>query len=224
MELGSTLGRHPIDQAALAAERLRKQPGWESRADLMLGTIRVAVRDVPGAAESFRRALGLDPKEIDNTRDPAQLRKQIARTFLRVGQPAEARTPLQSILAQKEDPEAAWLLSRTYLQEGDKARAQAAMVRAGSFRADNPLEEEPSPYVGESRCKKCRCGDLPGLAGQPAYSRTSTHLRGSASSRRCPARIGRFPIPPTPRSLTRSRKSKARSGRRLAPATPSSVH
>jgi tetratricopeptide (TPR) repeat protein len=168
--------RHPIDQAALAAERLREQPGWESRGEMMLGTIRVALRDVPGAAESFRRALGLDPKAIDNTRDPAQLRKQIARTFLRVGRPAEARTPLQSILAQKEDPEAAWLLSRAYLQEGDKARAQAAMVRAGSYRADNPLEEEPSPYVGEARCQKCHAAIF---RDSLASRHTQTYYRGA---------------------------------------------
>ncbi len=170
------LGRHPIDQAARAAERLRQQPGWESRGDMTLGTIRVTLNDVPGAAESFRRALGLDPKEIDNSRDPTQLRKLIARTFLRAGQPAEARTPLQSILAQRADPEAAWLLGRAYLQEGDKARAQAAMARAGSYRRDNPLEEEPSPYVGEARCQECH----PAIFRDSLASRhTQTYYRGA---------------------------------------------
>jgi predicted CXXCH cytochrome family protein len=149
------LERHPIDQAALAAERLRQNPGWASRGDLMLGSICLALHDVPGAADSFRRVLRRDPKEIDNTREPIPLRKSIARTFLRVGRPAEAREALQSIPAHQVDAEASWLLSRAYLQEGDKARAQEAMARAGSYRRDNPLEEEPSPYVGEGRCQSC---------------------------------------------------------------------
>ena len=170
------LGRHPIDQAARAAERLRLQPGWESRGDMTLGTIRVTLNDLPGAVESFRRALGLDPREIDNSSDPTQLRKLIARTFLRAGQPAEARTPLQAILAQRADREAAWLLSRAYLQEGDKARAESAMASAGSYRRDNPLEEEPSPYVGEARCQKCH----PTIFRDSLASRhTQTYYRGA---------------------------------------------
>ena len=58
---------HPLDQAVRAAERLRQQPGWESRGDMTLGTIRVALNDVPGAADSFRRVLDRDPKEIDKS-------------------------------------------------------------------------------------------------------------------------------------------------------------
>ena len=170
------LRRHPIDQAVRAAERLRQQPGWESRGDLLLGSIRFASNDVPGAADAFHRLLSLDRKEIDNSPDPTQVRKLIARTFLRAGRPAEARTPLQSILAQRADPEAAWLLSRSYLQEGDRARAQAAMARAGSYRSDNPLEEEPSPYVGEAGCKECH----PAIFRESLASRhTQTYYRGA---------------------------------------------
>ena len=170
------LGRHPIDQAILAAERLRRQPGWASRADMMLGTIRASINDLPGAAESFRRAMGLDPAEIDKSRDPSQFRKQIARAFLRAGRPVEARSPLQSILDRRADPEAAWLLSRAYLQEGDKARARAEMARAGSYRSENPLEEEPGPYVGEARCQPCH----PAIFRDSLASRhTQTYYRGA---------------------------------------------
>ena len=35
---------------------------------MMLGTIRVELNNVPGAAESFRRALELDPAEVDKSR------------------------------------------------------------------------------------------------------------------------------------------------------------
>ena len=45
-----------------AAERATGLGGTQA---MMLGTIRVELNNVPGAAESFRRALELDPAEID---------------------------------------------------------------------------------------------------------------------------------------------------------------
>ncbi|MFI5457801.1 MAG: tetratricopeptide repeat protein, partial [Isosphaerales bacterium] len=143
------------EEAARVAERLSRQPGWEAPGSLMLGGIRVALNDVSGAALSFRRALDLDPAEVDRSHEPTQLRKLIARTFLRVGRSTDARAPLQSILARGPDPEAAWLLSRADIQQGDMVRAQASLAQAGSYRADHPLEAEPGPYVGEARCEKC---------------------------------------------------------------------
>ena len=93
-----------------------------------------------------------------------------------MGQPSLARTPLQSIQVQRTDPEAAWLLSRAYLQEADENRAQSAMTRAGSYRGDNPLEEEPSPYVGEARCQACH----PAIFRDSLASRhTQTFYRGA---------------------------------------------
>ncbi|HZW29391.1 MAG TPA: tetratricopeptide repeat protein [Isosphaeraceae bacterium] len=143
------------EEAGRVAQRLSRLPGWEARGSMMLGTTRAALNDVAGAAESFRRALSLDPREIDRSAEPVPLGRLIARTFLRMASPLEARARLQAILAQGPDPEAAWLLSRAYLQEGDKARAQQAMDQAGSYRAENPLEPEPAPYVGETRCQAC---------------------------------------------------------------------
>ena len=67
------------------------------------------------------------------------------------------------------DPEASWLLSRAYLQKRDKSQAQAALAQAGSYRADNPLEAEPSPYVGEARLREVPPGHLSGFARQPAH-------------------------------------------------------
>ena len=143
------------EEAAGVAERLSRLPGWEAQGSMMLGTTRAALNDVAGAAESFRRALSVDAQEIDRSAEPIPLRKLIARTFLRAASPAEAQAPLQAILAQGPDPEAAWLLSRAFLQEGDTARARQAMAQAGSYRAENPLEPEPAPYVGEARCQAC---------------------------------------------------------------------
>jgi hypothetical protein len=82
---------------------------------------------------------------------------------------------LQSIPDHRTDPEASWLLSRAYLQEGDKDQAQAAMARSGSYRRDSPLEEEPSPYVGEARCRQCH----PTIFQDSLASRhTQTYYRG----------------------------------------------
>jgi hypothetical protein len=79
----------------------------------------------------------------------------IARTFLRMGRSDDARALLLEILDRTSDPEAAWLLSRAHLQQGEKALAVEALRKAGDYRARNPLEAEPAPYVGESSCEKC---------------------------------------------------------------------
>ena len=125
--------------------------------------------------ESFRVARWVsEPKAIDNSNDPNQLRKQIARTFLRVGQPAEA---FASAVAgsrswpQKGGSEAAWLL-RPRLPPGGRhgscsggdgsRRVVPALTTPGgrshSVRGRGPLQE-----MSLRR-------DLPGTsAGQPAY-------------------------------------------------------
>src|SRR5262245_1022749 len=55
------------EEAIPVTELLSRQPGWEARGSMMLGTIRATLNNVPGAAESFRRALAFDPAEVDNS-------------------------------------------------------------------------------------------------------------------------------------------------------------
>jgi tetratricopeptide (TPR) repeat protein len=178
---------HPLDAAARAADRLRRLPGCESRGDLMLGMVRGESLDLAGAAEEFRRVLDRDPKVAENNAQPVKLRKLFARTFLGVGRPAEARPHLQSILANGPDPEASWLLSRVYLQEGAIAKAREALAGARSYRGDNPLENEPSPYVGETRCQKCH---LAIFQDSLANRHTQTYYRGE--------QLGQLPRPDRP--------------------------
>jgi tetratricopeptide (TPR) repeat protein len=149
-----TQGRH-WEEAIQVSERLRRQPGWEARGTMILGTIRYELNNVPAAAESFRSALETDPSVVDKSHDPTPLRKVIARAFLQMSRPDLARPLLRSILDHPPDFEAAWLMSRAYLQERDKTSAMSALEQSGSYRTDNPLEPEPGPFVGEARCEKC---------------------------------------------------------------------
>jgi tetratricopeptide (TPR) repeat protein len=155
-ELGWFLfGKHQYEDAIQLAGSLDRLPGCEARASMLLGNLRATLNDVPGSADSFRRALSLDPGRIDQSSDPAGLRKLIARIDLRADRPAEARDVLRPIVERGPDPEASWLLSRAYLREGEGAKARESLALAGSYRAAHPLENDPGPYVGETHCEKC---------------------------------------------------------------------
>jgi tetratricopeptide (TPR) repeat protein len=181
------LQRHRLEEAVRAAELLSRQPGHEARGWMLLGTIKAAIQDVAGAAESFERAIKHDPSALDHSRDPKQLRKLVARTFLRTGLPARARPLLETITGGGPDREAAWLLSRVFLQLGDGARARAAAADAGSYRADNPLEPEPSPYLGEVQCQRCHTAIF---RDSLASRHTQSYYRGKD--------LDRLPIPDHP--------------------------
>jgi predicted CXXCH cytochrome family protein len=143
------------DQAIAAAERLSGVEHYEARGSMMVGMIRTSLGDAPAASAAFRRAFAIDPSEVEHSSDPVSLRKLIARTWLRAEDPARARAILQPILNRGDDPEASWLSSRAYLQEHKEPEAARAIMASGRYRADHPLENEPGPYVGESRCEGC---------------------------------------------------------------------
>jgi predicted CXXCH cytochrome family protein len=185
---------HRWDDAILATERLSGQPGWEARGSMMQGAIRLELNNVAGAANSFRRALELDPAEIDKSPDPIKLRKAIARTFLRMARSADATNVLQPIQQRAPDEETNWLLSRVYLQEGDKTRALAALKQAGSYRAVNPLESEPSPFVGEARCEQCH----PAIFRDSLASRHTQSFYRGAQLAALPLADGPLPDPDDP--------------------------
>ena len=64
--------------------------------------------------------------------------------------PMRASNPIGGL-----DPEAEWLKSRAWLQEGKLPEAAAALALAGSYRAENPSIPEPSPFAGEASCVSC---------------------------------------------------------------------
>jgi tetratricopeptide (TPR) repeat protein len=138
------------------AERLVREPGWETRGQLLLGTCLAARNDPAGAARALRRAFALDPEGKAASPHPVgPLRMLLVRSLLRSGQPAEARRILQAIPGSGSDPESSWLLSRCFLQERAWEPAAAAIERAGSYRDQWPLEPEPAPYVGAAKCGSC---------------------------------------------------------------------
>jgi tetratricopeptide (TPR) repeat protein len=151
-----------LDDAARAAADLAVRPGWESRAEALLGAIRLERNDPAGAVEDWRRALGRPRPTVRAGGVPAPIvpRTEFARALLRVGRPDEAREQLRIVLAGTPDDEAFWLLSRVDLQHQDWTAARADLSRSGSFRDDHPLQAEPSPYVGTSRCDGCHAAQF----------------------------------------------------------------
>ena len=144
-----------LAEAAQLAERLARQPGWELRGELDLGALHAELSDPAGAVTVLSRALERpEAAKLDHA-TTTDYRKLLARNLLRVARPEEARAMLQKVLADGQDREASWLLSRAALQEGAIPAAVTALKAAGSYRADHPLEIEPSPYVGESQCASC---------------------------------------------------------------------
>ena len=50
--------RNRLAEAAVLADRLSRQPGWELRGELTLGSLRSELNDPAGAAKVLRQALG----------------------------------------------------------------------------------------------------------------------------------------------------------------------
>lgn len=174
--------------AEAMAEKLSHVPGREARALLMLGTFRSARHDPEGAASAFQRAFELDPEGKSAAPLPLQpIRMLWVRSWLQAGKPTEARLALGTMPAVEADPESAWLLSRCFLQEKAWTQAAETLRMAGSYRRDHPLEPEPAPYLGASRCADCHPSEY-------QSSLTSRHSTTFALAREARS----FPVPDRP--------------------------
>jgi tetratricopeptide (TPR) repeat protein len=180
-----------LDEAAVAARKLQLQPGWEARGLLILGEIQLLLKNPDGAAEAIRKGLELDPSAKGLPVSPHHFRKLLARSWLEIGQPARAIETLTAepgkIDSALIDPEASWLLSRAYLQNGRSSDALAALKRSGAFRDENPLVPEPSPFTGAARCASCH----------PKETMTHNRSRHSRTLHRGPALL-ELPFPDKP--------------------------
>lgn len=193
---GLYLQSYHNEAAEAAALRLAKQPRWEARAQVLLGTARSASHDPAGAAEALQRWAQLDPDgRVVAPGPPAQIKTMLARSWLEAAQPAKARTVLESLLRNGPDAEASWLLCRSFLQEKNWKQAAMALKDAPSFRAENPVLPEPSPYVGAAQCRECHRPEYDALLAS-RHASTFTRAR-DVSGLALPA--GPLPDPGNPR-------------------------
>jgi tetratricopeptide (TPR) repeat protein len=144
-----------LEDAVQTGRRLAARPGWAARAEALLGKIQLAREDPEGAVAFWRRAVEHQEAGWGAGSQPVVSRKDLTRALLQAGQPAEARRQLQAARDGGADPEAAWLLGRAAMQEGDWALARAAWEQASSFRDENPLMVEPAAFVGTEACVQC---------------------------------------------------------------------
>jgi hypothetical protein len=142
-------------EAADAAERLARQPGWEVRGRGRLAPLRHDLHDPAGAAGAIKEAMAIDPGLHGTTTTPAEARKLLAICLLESGRAAEAGKALGAITNTESSPETSWLLSRVLLQQGKGDEARSALKSAGNLEDVDPMRPEPSPYVGTTRCASC---------------------------------------------------------------------
>jgi tetratricopeptide (TPR) repeat protein len=147
--------RERLAEAAKTGRRLADCPGWEGQAEALLGAIELARDDPDGALTFWRRSLDRKKAEKEAGAPPPVPPKEFARALLQVRQPEEARLLLERVLPSEPDHEGFWLLSRAYLQEGEKNKALAALKKSVPFREEKPLVPEPSRFIGSNRCAEC---------------------------------------------------------------------
>ncbi len=166
---------HLMDPALDAARRLARQPGWEARGALLTGQIESMVEDPKRAADALQQGLERDPAARGALLPVNYYRKALARSLLQLGRAREACKPLEAVFSslgdRGADPEAAWLSSRAYLQDGHIELAARVLSQATHYRASNPLEPEPSPYVGAGRCGQCH-SEISKAHARSRHSRT----------------------------------------------------
>ncbi len=142
-------------KAAAHAERLSRQPGWETRGTIALARIRHDLLQPAAAAELLIQALNRDPELAHAKADTREVRLLLARCLLETGQTERAHKELDKSLAAGTDARASWLLSRALLMEGKLAEARAALEESQRAETSDPLRAEPAPFVGAARCASC---------------------------------------------------------------------
>jgi tetratricopeptide (TPR) repeat protein len=144
-----------LTDAAEIGRQLASHPGWEARANALLGLIQFTRNDPMGAAGYWRKARDYETAGQGRAITPIVSAKALARALLQTQRPGEARHLLRSMLDAGPDPEAFWLLSRAHLQEGATAAALDAWEKGKMFREENPLLADPAPYIGSAACARC---------------------------------------------------------------------
>ena len=167
-----------LEESAALAQRLAAVPGWQAAGLLLLGTDRFTMDDLTGAAEALARGLQIDPLASKAPLEPGVYRKLLARCLLSLGKSAEADDWLDPLLEgagnSPLDMEAAWLASRSALQQKHFDRFKTELTRSGSYRASNPLVPEPGLYSGAAKCSPCH-SEISRSYAATRHSRTFHH-------------------------------------------------
>ena len=178
-----------LELAQRSATELAHRPGWESRGEAMLGTIFLEQNDPGAAADTWLRALSRPRPTVraEGTPTPIVPTSELARALLRAGRPDEAIEPLREAMAETPRPEIAWLLTRADLQRRDFDSFRNDLKPVGTFRDENPLLPEPSPYVGTLACSRCHA-DRVRVQGASRHAQTFKQA----------SELGKVPIPVKP--------------------------
>jgi len=179
LSLANLLARmQRLDESTVLAQRLARVPGWQAAGLLLLGTNRFSLEDNAGAAEALGRGLELDPEASRAPLEPGVYRKLLAKSLLSLGRAAQADGWLKPLLAgagdAPADTEAAWLASRSALQQKQFDRFKAELARSGTYRASNPLVPEPGRYSGAAKCGACH-SEISRAHAATRHSRTFHH-------------------------------------------------
>lgn len=139
-----------LSQINPLCDALAAVPGREAEALEIEGRNSLNLLNYAEAAKYLEQALGAGPS------DPKTLRKLIARTYLRLGEPRKAERFLKPMLEAGKDPEAYWLAARVALQSRKPHEVEEMLARVEeSGGASGDYGPEPAVYVGAKRCASC---------------------------------------------------------------------
>ena len=139
---------------AQVTDHLASVPNGTALGELVLGLATLAKSD-SSDDPIVDRILLRDRAILRAIDTPMAARRLLARVLLEEGRSVEAQDRLNAILRNGTDPEASWLLSRVYLQQGQDEDASRALENAKGFGRDHGNVAEPAPYVGARACREC---------------------------------------------------------------------
>ena len=189
-----------FSSATKLADHLATQPGWEARGNLLLGQIKDEQDDQEGAAE-HRAGHWISIRRGQALRTDNPVPKAAGPGTARTGDLDEASANCRTVLTAGPDPEASWLLSRSYLQARSMRRGGNRDRSESRIPGKASPDPEPALYVGSARCAPCHgcyspigadwpaCLDVPG--GVPSsktcrfpITRSRTRLKGTSATHR----------------------------------------
>ena len=173
------------------ARELTTVPGQEARAYVFVATILGDLGNHAEAVDAFAQVLKYEPRAENLQVTPAEFYVQQGRTYLRVGQPAQALLPLKKSVAAGESAEALVLLGNAALQLGEPDKAIQAWQRAVQLE---PLQIEAREALANQAFQRSQAAealqwlqplaDVPDLPASTAFlfQRAYTQLKDTTQA------------------------------------------